>query len=153
MPDDNDDDIEAEGNEDSSVIRSLRAELKKAKGDAAEVQGLRQELAIAKAGITTLTDRQRKALVATHEGEWNAEALKETATDLGFIKAEAPAKEEQVSPDEQEQLQRVQAATADAEAVDARPDDLDAKIANAKNPAELQQIMEAAGVGWNSTEV
>lgn len=152
MPDE-DDDLNPDGEGDSSVIRKLRADLKAKEAEAAEVKELRKELALSKAGLD-LSPIQQKALMAAHEGDMDAEALRKTATDLGFAKApEAPSEEPQVPAEEQEAHQRVQAATAAAEPADGRPDSLDDRIARAGSPAEIEKIMRDAGVGWNDAEV
>lgn len=59
-----------------------------------------RELAFTKAGLDGLSDKQVKALVATHEGEMTAEALKASATDLGFVTETAaqPPAETQTQP-------------------------------------------------------
>ena len=75
-----------DGQEDESqVIRELRAQVKTLKGADTEASTLRQENALLKAGLD-LTPIQAKALLATHDGEMDPEALKATATELGFAK-------------------------------------------------------------------
>lgn len=144
MPDEHYDD---EQDNESSVIRELRRELKQAKADAAEVSTLRQEAAILRAGITDLTPAKQKALLAAHEGDLSAEALRQTATDLGFI-AEAPQSEPepQVPVEEQQALQAMAAATAAADPSEAHLKTLDDAIRAAKSPEELAEILDRAGL-------
>lgn len=49
-----------------------------------EAAQLRRELAFTKAGLDGLSDKQVKALVAAHDGDMTADALKATADELGF---------------------------------------------------------------------
>lgn len=88
MPDEFDDaeefDEEPE-RKDNHDIRQLRAKAKKAEEAEAEAESLRRELAIARSGLE-LNEAQLKALGAVHSGEWNPDALRQTATNLGFTK-------------------------------------------------------------------
>lgn len=74
---------------DDEDAKGLRARLKEqsaarreAEAKAAEADSLRQELALHRAGLGNLSERQQKALFATHEGEISAETLQATAKDL-----------------------------------------------------------------------
>lgn len=62
-----------------------RAKLAEERAERAE-----RKVAFTEAGLTGLTDKQVKALVATHEGDMTSDALKATATELGFVKTESP---------------------------------------------------------------
>lgn len=63
-------------------LKDAKNALKAAQESQAEVDRLRQELTITKAGLTSLTDRQVAALRATHDGEWTPEAVQKTAAEL-----------------------------------------------------------------------
>lgn len=92
-------------------LRKLRKLAKKSGDHAAEVGRLQREVAVLKAGLS-LKPSQLKALWSVHEGELTPEALKATASDLGFVEAE----EEETAEDTQarEAAQQVQRATAGA---------------------------------------
>lgn len=86
--------------EDSEQERNWRKLEDRAKKAEERVSQLERQVAFTEAGLTNLSDKQVKALVATHDGEMTAEALKATATELGFApKGEA----EQEIDDEQTQ--------------------------------------------------
>jgi len=85
--------------DDEQPRKNWRRELEdRAKSAEDERDRLRRELAFNKAGLDSLSDKQVKALVATHEGEMTAESLRSTADELGFIPkpTETPEVEEQV---------------------------------------------------------
>jgi hypothetical protein len=130
----------------SSVIRELREKANKA--DAAEKKAteLQTENALLRAGLD-LSDAKRKALLATHDGELTADALKATARDLGFIAdtdATPPENEQpQIPADEQQQLQRIQNATSTAPASEAQEESIQAKIAEFRANGD-----EAAARKW-----
>lgn len=79
-------------------LEAALAEAKQAKVDA---ENARRELAFTQAGLTGLSDKQVKALVATHEGEITADALKATATELGFVADKPPATDNKPAVSEQ----------------------------------------------------
>lgn len=88
-------------------IRDLRRKAKRHDELEAEIAEIKRERALEKAGLKTpdgrdLTERQIKALLATHDGEMTADALRATALDLGFV-----------TPSEQEQERTEALATED----------------------------------------
>lgn len=136
MPDENDTENE------SPVISELRAKAKRVDDLEPEVTTLRQENAILKAGITDLTPARQKALLAAHEGDLDAEALRKTAVDLGFLKAETPAEEEpQVPADEQAAHQRIAETTGTAPASEAEVQTMQAKIAELRAAGDEKAAM------------
>lgn len=94
--------FDAEGNEvdldavlaerDSSpLVKDLRKQLSEARKDAKDKADLEAKVAryergdiLKNAGLDQLNERQRKALEATHDGDWTIEGLRHTATDLGY---------------------------------------------------------------------
>lgn len=64
-------------------LRKAQKELREAKEGSAAAEEARQEIAVLRAGLD-LKPSQIKALRATHEGEWTADAVRATAEDLGF---------------------------------------------------------------------
>lgn len=74
--------------------RATEAE-RKAQEAEAKYQEMERKLALRDAGLS-LSEKQIKAFVAAHEGEWSPEAVKATAEALGFSgapKVEVPAAE------------------------------------------------------------
>jgi len=92
-PTDDQEPQEPDDPKESSVIKELRAKAKRA--DDAETRAAQAErkLALHEAGLSGLNERQVTALLATHEGDLSAEALKATATDLGFAGNAQPVEE------------------------------------------------------------
>lgn len=137
----------ADDHDESNVIKDLRIKAKRADDLDAEVKALRQETAILKAGITDLTPAKQKALLAAHEGDLDAESLRKTATELGFIAVlAAEAETPQVSAEEQAAHQRVAEATAAAEPSEAQLKTLEDKMREARSPEELAAILDNAGL-------
>jgi hypothetical protein len=126
----------------SSVIKELRQKAKRADDLEPEVATLRQENAILKAGVTDLSPAKQKALLAAHEGDLEPEALRKTATELGFI-AEAPAEVEtpQVPADEVAAHKRIQEATAAAAPSEAQVRTLNDELLEAKSAEEITAIL------------
>lgn len=137
-----DDDLERDDTQpqrESEDIRLLRKKAKRADELEPEVSKLRQQLAIAQAGLSDLNDKQVKALIASHDGEWDGESLKATAVDLGFAKAPEP----EVPAEELKTLERMANASAGAEHVGkVRPVD---EIASAQTPEEVMAAYRKAG--------
>lgn len=89
---------------DDRPARNWRKELEdKAKQAEAKAAELERKLAFSEAGLTGLSAKQVKALLAAHEGDVTAEAIKATADDLGFFVGEPAAKDDVTDP---EQVQR-----------------------------------------------
>jgi hypothetical protein len=89
------------------------------------------------AGIK-LTPKQLTALLATHEGEQTPEALKATATELGFYKPEPD-----VAPDVQAAHEAVAQVSQGAQT---QPQKISADdYANAKTPEEVLALVRAEG--------
>lgn len=62
----------------------------------ADADAVRKENIALKAGLK-LSDKQMRALMSTHEGDWTAEAILESARELGFVRDAEP--EEPKVPD------------------------------------------------------
>lgn len=129
-------------------LKEANARAKAAEERASEAETLREQVTrlqregvIRDAGIT-LNEHQRTALAAVHGGDWNPDAIKQTAANLGFIAA-------QTSPPDDPSLaqhEQIAAASAGTDAPTASRDaEIDAQIAAARNPEELLSIMRAAG--------
>lgn len=98
MPDEDltDDDQDDELVDDSRLVRDLRKQLKdankalrEAQEGSAKAEAMERKVAVLEAKLD-LNERQQKALFASHDGEWTADALRTTAEELGFIQ---PSKE------------------------------------------------------------
>jgi hypothetical protein len=145
MADDDYDDDDATPGELSP--RDLRQQLKEANARAkaadelrAENQRLKNEGIIRDAGLS-LNDRQKAALQAVHSSDWTPDAIKQTATDLGFITAQPVVDDPNLSLTDQ-----ISAASAGTDAPPASRDaDLDAQIQAATSEAELLAIYRASG--------
>lgn len=143
MPDEYDPDDE--GADESSVIRALRKELRDAKAEAAELPDLRRKVAFSDAGLSGLSDKQQRAILAAHDGDvTDIEGLKATAVEVGVLKAPEP--EPQVSAEEQAAHQRIDEATTSTEAAEAHPDTLEDRINKAKSADEVKALIAAAGM-------
>lgn len=70
-------------------IKSLERDAKRARDADAELATTKRELALARSGLSTLTERQQKALLADiGEADLTPDALRQAATELGFIQPE-----------------------------------------------------------------
>lgn len=105
------------GDDDSDTLRTVRSRYKEAKkvaksakATSEENQALKQENALLKAGLGDLTEKQRTALFASHDGDLTPEKLMETAVEIKL--AEPP--EPKVPAEEQAAHERVAAAAGGA---------------------------------------
>lgn len=128
--------------DDNAVIRELREKAKRADTAESEAQAAKRELSLHKAGLGGLSEKQTKALMNVHDGEWEPESLKATATELGFLQ-QSDAGQEQIPQGELEAHQRVAAAAGGSPPP---PTDLDAAIANAKSPEEIRNLLMNANL-------
>jgi len=139
--DTNDDDTQTD---DSPVIRDLREKAKRTDTAEAKAVAVERELTLHKAGLGTLSPMQQKALSAAHEGDWDPELLKATATELGFVQTEGsqqPTPEPKVPAGELDAMQRVAQA---AGGQPTPPPDLTAAIEAAQTPEEIKTILRNA---------
>lgn len=142
MPDDLDSPDDEQQPEDNAVMRELRKKADRTSAAESEAQAAKRELTLHKAGLGTLSDKQMKALMNVHEGDWEPDLLKATATELGFTQPTAPS-QEQIPQGELEAHQRVAAAAGGAPPP---PIDLDAALLAAKSPAEIHQLLVNANM-------
>ena len=122
-------------------LKEANARAKAAETLAAENESLKQQIAVSQAGLT-LTEVQRKALLAVHSGDLNADGLKQTAQSLGFIAAPEPV------PDDPSLAVHDQIAqtAAGAEVVTADRDaEIDAAIQKATTQEEVMAIYRNSG--------
>ena len=96
--------------EDNAVIKQLRQRAERADEAESRASRLERENVVLKAGLN-LSDKQFKALAAAHEGDWDADAVKATASELGFGKQPESAPEPLVSPEEAQAMKLTQDAT------------------------------------------
>lgn len=78
-------------------IRAWEAAEKASKQQAAELAEMRRTLALTQAGIGSLTERQQKALLATIDGDITAESARAAAEELGFVKPELVAEDNEAA--------------------------------------------------------
>lgn len=108
MPDTDDLDFEDDQTTESPAIAALRKEAKQAKKLQEERDALVRENALLKAGLSGLSEKQTKALLATHDGDMTPDAIKATAQELGFTTdAPAPTAEAPEPTTELEALERI----------------------------------------------
>lgn len=103
-----------------------------------ELAQLRERVAFTEAGLT-LSDKQRAALLAAHDGELGRDALRATAAELGFIQAdeadgEAAARQAALAAQE-----RISNATNGA-TPPAAPVKLDEQIAQAMQAGDARLV-------------
>lgn len=141
--DDYDDDAEPEQDQPparrgptEAEIRIWRKEAKKWKEAEPQLTKLQQEnLVLRTPGLNALSERQMRALFATHDGEQTPDALRATAQDLGFVAAPEP----EVPDAEMAAHQRLIDASAGAASV--TPDPLD-------DAAKIAQMSEQEVLAW-----
>lgn len=140
MPDDDydDDPIDeqaARNDRKEENLRQLREKARRADDAEAENQRLKRQLVFADAGLK-LDDMKRKALEASHEGDWTADAIRDTAVKLGWAEPPKP----DVPPEEFQAQDAIARASSGQQA--AQPaDDLNAAIKACKNEQELNDLL------------
>lgn len=139
-------DDEHEQQQDSPVIKDLRKRADQADANETRAVAAERKLALHEAGLGGLNQTQMKAFLGAHEGDWDADALKATAKELGF--GQSPSNGEQtddpqIPAEELDAHQRV-AAAAGGEPAPPSPD-LTAAIQAAKDPEEIKTILRNAG--------
>lgn len=140
---------EDQGSDRDKNWRKLEDRAKKAEEKYAQLE---RELAFTKAGLDHLSDKQVKALTAAHEGEITAEALKATATELGFPSKAATgqstpeAASETDHSDEARELANLSDSPASHEAGSSgrmTQEAFDKKVDECQTDEELQAFLEA----------
>lgn len=142
------DDIEQD--DEDSGPKGLRRRLKEAEAEAKrlatvadENSTLKQQLALAQAGIT-LNDTQVKALAAVHSGEWSPDAVKTTATSLGFVQTPPPAPV--VDDPNLAVIDQISAASAGTDPAPASRDaEIDAALSKAQSAEEYLAMYRTSG--------
>ena len=140
-----DDDLDFEADE-SSDIRSLRRAANAAKRLKAENAQMKRELAFAKAGIA-LEDPKMRYFVKGYDGELEADAIREAATEAGFIQIEQASQEQAPDPNVQAAAsaqQRVMAASAGATAEDISEEAALARMEAAMQEGGIEAMLDVA---------
>lgn len=126
---------------------SLRQKLKEANARAKEADTLRAEnLRLKNEGMIrdaglTLNDRQKAALQAVHVGDWTPDALKQSATELGFITTSPVVDDPNLSLTDQ-----ISDASAGTDAPPASRDvEIDTQLQSATSEAEFMAAYRASG--------
>lgn len=140
-----DDDFDLD-DDDSNSIQSLRRAANAAKKLKAENTRMKRELAFAKAGIP-LTDPKMNYFVKGYEGELEPEAIREAATEAGFLAPEV-APQEQAQDANAEAVasiqQRVMAASAGATSEDISEAAAIARMESAMQEGGLEAMLDVA---------
>jgi len=135
-----DDENEPNPNEAKKYERLLNKANKQQAEAEARALAAERKLVVAEAGLR-LSPVQLNALSAVHDGEWTAESLAQTATDLGFVKAP-----EEPQTDPQPDLSAYQRLNQAAQGGQEAPkEDMLAAIQNAQNENDVLTIMEKLG--------
>lgn len=121
-------------------IKALEAEAKRAEEADARATAAERKLVIAEAGIK-LNARQMTALTSVHDGEWDAESLKATAIDLGFMQPADPEPTPELDAHD-----RVARAAAGGGVPANRMAEYEAAMAQTKSAAEAIQVAQQFGV-------
>lgn len=140
-----DDDFDLE-DDDSNSIQSLRRAANAAKKLKAENARMKRELAFAKAGIP-LTDPRMNYFVKGYEGELEPDAIREAATEAGFLAAPVAAQEQAVDTNAEAVAsiqQRVMAASAGATAEDISEAAAIARMESAMQEGGLEAMLDVA---------
>lgn len=151
MPDDDyDDELETEqpsrNDRKEENLRQLREKARRADEAEAENQTLKRQLVFADAGLK-LDPMKRKALEASHEGEWTPDAVRDTAVKLGWADAPPP----DVPNDEFKAHDEIARAAAGAQP--AMPEDFSAAIKACKTEGELDALLRSKFGTATATEL
>ena len=154
-------DIDSTGNSENSGSsteskpnwrRDLENRAKEAEQQAAEMasqlQSYQRRDTFRSAGLDP-DDARVKYFVKGYDGELDATAIREEAMSAGFIGADAPMPEPNLTNDALATEQRIQAAGEGGEPV-VSPD-LEERIKATTNQDELRALMESEGILWGAT--
>ena len=154
-------DIDSTGNSENSGSsteskpnwrRDLENRAKEAEQQAAEMasqlQAYQRRDTFRSAGLDP-DDARVKYFVKGYDGELDATAIREEAMAAGFIGADAPMPEPNLTNDALATEQRIQAAGEGGEPV-VSPD-LEERIKATTNQDELRALMESEGILWGAT--
>lgn len=132
------DEIQTEGTRDPvrAQLRKVEQQLKAAEAKAKELETAARELAFVKAGVD-VNAPIAKYFVKGYDGELSADAIRVAAQEANLIKADNSQKATQA---EQQAWARVNSASQAGEKFEPVTD-WSAKMSQAKNQAELDQLM------------
>lgn len=117
-------------------MKELEAEVKALRAEQAEKQAIQRELAFTKAGIPDTA--ATKYFVKAYDGPLDAEAIRNAATEAGYLSPEPQPQDHA----EQNAWQRTNQAAAGAGNVE--PPSLNERIMNANSEAEVLALLEQA---------
>lgn len=123
-----------------SQIRQLEKKAKLAEEALARAEAAERRIALLDAGLGTLNPKQVDALLKVHDGDLTPDALKQTATDLGFGLPPTASSTDQVPAAESDAHMAMAEAQAGGEAV-VSGERVEADLAYAKSPAEVMAIL------------
>jgi hypothetical protein len=116
-------------------IRAMERDAKQARKAQEELAQVRQELALSKAGIGSLTERQQKALLASIDGDLTADSVRLAAEELGFVQPPA------ASPQDEEAAALNRMSQASAGAADPGSEDSIAKLERAAREGGREALL------------
>lgn len=137
------DDLDLEDEDAGTDIRSLRRAAQSAKKLKAENAKLQREIAFAKAGLP-LSDPKMNYFIKGYDGELDPEAIREAASQAGFIAAQEPVNAEQQAQQQVslEAQNRVMSASAGAFVEDASESAALARMEAAMNEGGMDAMLD-----------
>lgn len=139
---------QSETPEESNVIKELRAKAKRVEEAEAKAADLERKFALSEAGLSGLNDKQVRALLSAHDGDIVADALKATASELGFV---AAASQPQGESNPDVEAQAVAAEVSELSTLTSQPSvdptaprsaaELEAKIKSFASPEALEAFV------------
>jgi ribosomal protein L12E/L44/L45/RPP1/RPP2 len=133
------DDTTPETDSPDETPAGLRAAVKRAEKTKAENEALKRELAFAKAGIDP-DDTRMKYFVRGYDGDLTADAIKQAATEAGFIGAPQQQSEQQ----DFSAQQRIMNASAGAVSEDVTEQAAVARLEQAYAEGGVEAVVEVA---------
>lgn len=138
-----DDDLDVDEQSDETP-KGLRRAANKSKKLEAELAELKRELAFAKAGLA-MDDPKMKYFIKGYDGEMEADAIREAATDAGFIQAEPdPQPQQQDFSGDAAAQQRVMRASVGAMSEDVSEEAALARMEEAMREGGMSALLEVA---------
>lgn len=129
-----------EGEEQDS-LKNLRAAANRAKKLEAELNQMKRQMAFYQAGLP-LDDPKMQYFIKGYDGELEAEAIRNAATEAGFLQVQQPVVQQENPVAQAEQ--RVMAASAGAVAEDNSEAAALAKLESALNEGGLEAMLDVA---------
>ncbi len=139
-----DDDLDVEVDEQSDETpKGLRRAANKAKKLEAELAQMKRELAFAKAGLP-MDDPKMSYFIKGYEGEMEPEAIREAASDAGFLQIQEPAPQASQDAPEMAAQQRVMRASVGAASEDVSEEAALVRMEEAMREGGIPALLDVA---------